>query len=57
MTSIRERYISVTRDAKRAIQNCDNAQRSSEEQRVYKAFRKHARDAYRTLKTVTRLQC
>ena len=54
MTNITQRYIAVTRDAKRTIQERENTQRSSEEQRVFNAFRKRARDAYSTLKTATR---
>lgn len=54
MTNITQRYIAVTRDAKRTILERAGTQRSAEEQRVYSAFRKRARDAYSTLKTATR---
>lgn len=50
MANITERYIAVTKDAKRSIEQRETVQRSSEEQRVYSAFRKQARDAYSTLK-------
>jgi hypothetical protein len=50
MPDITERYITITRDAKQAIKERGTTQRSSEENRVYDAFRRHARDAYSTLK-------
>lgn len=51
MADITERYIAATRDAKRSIRERDTSPRTTEEQRVYRAFRKQARAAYGTLKT------
>lgn len=50
MSTIIKRYIEVTRDAKQSIQDRPNTGRSAEEERVYTAFRKKARDAYSTLR-------
>lgn len=51
MANIKERYIEVTRQAKRTIRERADAPRSTEEQRVYAAFRRNARVAYSTLKS------
>lgn len=51
MANITERYIETTRNAKRTIRERANMPRSTEEQRVYAAFRRNARDAYSTLKS------
>ena len=50
MANITQRYIAVTRAGKQTIQERHVGPRSSEEQRVYEAFRKKAREAYSALR-------
>lgn len=55
MTDVKERYVEALRSVKRrAEQARTTTDRSREEQRVFDAFRRNAREDYRTLKKPSR---
>lgn len=53
MQNLKERYATATRAAKEATKKGKAEQRSTEEERVFNAFRKQAKAAYSTLRPAT----
>lgn len=52
MADVKERYVSALRNSKEKVRLAKaNPPRTEEEKRVFDAFRRNAREDYRTLKT------